>query len=187
MFVTKTFKADRNRPSEMLTPNDTSGELIDQLIGICFAEPPYLRKADAMRHVSLLNELKAFECVVMAQQGKSKALLKNLSIRRLPFVLEQWVSSYFEKSHHPMMPAYVMDTGRLLEFHVAGYRYENPSHKSDSGSLFRVRHRIAEERRMRGCPGARASRDPSGSKEDGQPDSAVVGSVGFGALPDPAT
>jgi len=39
-------------------------------------------------------------------------------------VLEQWVSSYFDKGHHPMMPAYALDTGRLLEFHVAGYRYD---------------------------------------------------------------
>ena len=124
MFVTKTFKVDRNRSSKMLTPDNTSGELIDQLIGICFAEPPYLRKPDAMRHVSLLNELKAFECLVLAPQGKSKALLKDIPIRRLPFVLEQWVSSYFDKAYHPMMPAYAMDTGRLLEFHAAGYRYE---------------------------------------------------------------
>ena len=124
MFITKTFKVDRNGRREMLTSDNTSGDLIDQLIGICFAEPPYLRKSDAMRHVSLLNELKAFECLVLAPQGKSKALLKDLPIRRLPFVLEQWVSSYFEKAHHPMMPAYAMDTGRLLEFHVAGYRYE---------------------------------------------------------------
>jgi len=124
MFVTKTFKADRTRSGEMLTPDNTSGELIDQLIGICYAEPPYLRKPDAMRHVSLLNELKAFECLVFAPEGKRKALLKDIPIRRLPSVLEQWVSSYFEKGHHPMMPAYAMDTGRLLEFHAAGYRYE---------------------------------------------------------------
>ena len=124
MFVTKTFKVDRNGPREKLTSENTSGELINQLIGICFADPPYLRKSDAMRHVSLLNELKAFECLVLAPQGKSKALLKDLPIRRLPFVLEQWVSSYLETGNHPMMPAYAMDTGRLLEFHVAGYRYE---------------------------------------------------------------
>ena len=37
----------------------------------------------------------------------------------------------------------------------------------------------------RRCPGARASRGDSGSKEDGKPDPAVVGSVGLGALPDP--
>jgi site-specific recombinase XerD len=37
---------------------------------------------------------------------------------------------------------------------------------------------------LRRCPGARASRSDSGSKEDGQPDPAVVGSVGIGTLPD---
>jgi site-specific recombinase XerD len=37
---------------------------------------------------------------------------------------------------------------------------------------------------LRRCPGARASRGDSGSKEDGQPDPAVVGSVGLGTLPD---
>lgn len=37
---------------------------------------------------------------------------------------------------------------------------------------------------LRRCPGARASRGDSGSKEDGQSDQAVVGSVGFGILPD---
>jgi len=38
---------------------------------------------------------------------------------------------------------------------------------------------------LRRCPGARASRGDSGNKEDGQPDPAVVGSVGLGTLPDP--
>jgi site-specific recombinase XerD len=37
---------------------------------------------------------------------------------------------------------------------------------------------------LRRCSGARASRGDSGSKEDGQPDPAVVGSVGLGTLPD---
>jgi site-specific recombinase XerD len=42
-------------------------------------------------------------------------------------------------------------------------------------------------RSLRRCPGARASRADSGSKEDGQPDSAVVGSVGLGTSPDPTS
>jgi site-specific recombinase XerD len=37
---------------------------------------------------------------------------------------------------------------------------------------------------LRRCPGARTSRSDSGNKEDGQPDPAVVGSVGIGTLPD---
>src|SRR6266567_7383017 len=40
---------------------------------------------------------------------------------------------------------------------------------------------------LRRCPGARASRGDSGSKEDGQPDPAAVGSVGLGTLPDPTS
>ena len=38
---------------------------------------------------------------------------------------------------------------------------------------------------LRRCSEAGASRGDSGSKEDGQPDQAVVGSVGLGTLPDP--
>ena len=40
---------------------------------------------------------------------------------------------------------------------------------------------------LRRCLGARASRGDSGSKEDGQTDPAVVGSVGLGTLPDPTS
>jgi site-specific recombinase XerD len=40
---------------------------------------------------------------------------------------------------------------------------------------------------LRRCPGERASRGDSGSKEDGQPDPAVVGSMGLGTLPDPTS
>jgi len=37
---------------------------------------------------------------------------------------------------------------------------------------------------LRRCPGARALRGDSGSKEDGQPDPTIVGSLGLGKLPD---
>jgi hypothetical protein len=120
MSVRKAFKSEPCSPGKKLTCGNTAGELIDQLIGICVAQPPYLRKADAMRYVSLLNELKVFECIVLSPQGKSKTPVNNISIRRLPFALEQWVNSYSGKAHHPMMPAYAMDTGRLIEFHVVG-------------------------------------------------------------------
>jgi site-specific recombinase XerD len=40
---------------------------------------------------------------------------------------------------------------------------------------------------LRRCPGARTSRGDATSKEDGQPDPAVVGSVGLGTLPDPTS
>jgi site-specific recombinase XerD len=40
---------------------------------------------------------------------------------------------------------------------------------------------------LRRCPGARASRGDSGSKEDGQPDQAAVGPVGPAGIPNPTT
>jgi site-specific recombinase XerD len=42
-------------------------------------------------------------------------------------------------------------------------------------------------RSLRRCPGAGASRGDSASTEDGQPDPAVLGSVGPGTLPDPTS
>jgi hypothetical protein len=125
MSVRKAFKSEPCWPGKKLTLEDTAGELIDQLIGICFAEPPYLRKADAMRYVSLLHELKAFECLSLSPQGNHKTLANNIPIRRLPVVLESWVNSYFAEAHHPMMPACALDMGRLIEFHVEGF------HQSD--------------------------------------------------------
>jgi len=79
MAVRKAFKPERCWPGKKLTLENTAGELIDQLMGICFAQPPYLRKADAMRYVSLLNELKAFECPALSPQGNHKTPSKRHS------------------------------------------------------------------------------------------------------------
>src|ERR1700691_282056 len=123
MSVRKAFKPERCWPGKKLTYENTVGELIGQLIGICIAKPPYLRKADAMRYGSLLNELKAFECLAWSPRGNNnKTLVNNIPMGRLPDVLEQWVNSYFAEAHHPMMPAYALDLGRLIEFHVEGSR-----------------------------------------------------------------
>jgi hypothetical protein len=120
MSVTKVYRTAARRQEKKLRSENMADELIDQLIGICFTEPPYLRKTDAMRYVSLLNELKAFEFVDISSQGTHISLVKDVQIRRLPAVLESWVNSYFGEAYHPMMPAYALDTGRLIEFHVEG-------------------------------------------------------------------
>jgi hypothetical protein len=78
-----------------------------------------------MRYASLLNELKTFECFDWSPHGNNKTDVNNIPIRRLPLVVEQWVNSYFGEAYHPMMPAYAMDTVRLIEHHVQG------SHQSD--------------------------------------------------------
>jgi len=83
-------------------------------------------------------------------------------------------------------------SGQGVECRNGGPEHEQPVCDSTQLSLpertdlveVRKTHR---PHRLRRCPGARASRGNSGSKEDGQPDPAVVGSVGLGTLPDPTS
>src|ERR1019366_7802522 len=80
--------------------------------------------------------------------------------------------------------------GHGIEWGHGGSEHEqpicDPKHVSltERADVFEIGkgHRPQSLRRR---PGARASRSDSGSKEDGQPDPAVVGSVGVGTLPDP--
>jgi site-specific recombinase XerD len=82
-----------------------------------------------------------------------------------------------------------MASGQGIECRHGGSDHEQPVCDARPLSLpertdvveVRKGHRPQSFRR---CPGARASRGDSGSKEDGQPDKAVVGSVGLGTLPD---
>ena len=84
-------------------------------------------------------------------------------------------------------------SGQELECCHGGSEHDHPFQPvSDSRQLsLPERTGLVEIRKghrpqsLRRCPGAGASRADSGSKEDGQPDPAVVGSVGLGTLPDP--
>src|ERR1039458_2805174 len=76
-------------------------------------------------------------------------------------------------------------SGRGVECRHGGPEHDQPVCDSRQLSL-PERTDLVEVRKgnrphsLRRCPGARASRGDSGSKEDGQPDPAVVGSVGLG-------
>ncbi|MGA8537934.1 MAG: tyrosine-type recombinase/integrase [Terriglobales bacterium] len=81
------------------------------------------------------------------------------------------------------------EIGQGIECGQGGSEYEQPICDPEHVSLperadvveIGKSHRPHSFRR---CPGARASRGDSASKDDGQPDPAVVGSVGLGTLPD---
>src|SRR3984893_14870980 len=85
-----------------------------------------------------------------------------------------------------------MASGQGLECRYGGSEHDQPVCDSRPLSLPK-RTDLVEARKdhstqsLRRCPGARASRGDSGSKEDGQPDQAVVGSVGLRTLPDPTS
>jgi site-specific recombinase XerD len=83
-------------------------------------------------------------------------------------------------------------SGQGIECHHGGSEHDQPVSDSRQLSL-PERTDLVEVRKdhrphsLRRCPGARASRGDSGTKEDGQPDPAVVGSVGLGTLPNPTS
>ena len=81
-------------------------------------------------------------------------------------------------------------SGQEVEYRHGGPEHDQPVCDTRKLSL-PERTDLVEVRKghrphsLRRCPGARASRVDSASKEDGQPDPAVVGSVGLGTLPEP--
>ena len=89
------------------------------------------------------------------------------------------------KSSNPVEKA----SGRGVECRHGGSDHEQPVCDStklsppERSDLVEVR-KADRPQSLRRCPGARASRGDSGNPEDGQPDPAVVRSVGLGTLPD---
>jgi len=115
------FRLDREDLSERLNGQSPAHELIDYLIGICFAGTPYLRQQDAMRYISLLADLNEFNYRDWSNATERKIKVGELCIDYLPRAVRQWVDAYLEQPHHPMMPAYAMDAARFLERHMVGY------------------------------------------------------------------
>jgi len=108
---------------------DSAGDMIDILIGLCHSRPVYLRKSDADRYITLLHELKDFRTQYWNGAGLSDRAVGEGSIANLKHALEAWILSYMAEGCHPMLPAYALDTGRFLEFHLTGARriYDSPS------------------------------------------------------------
>jgi site-specific recombinase XerD len=83
-----------------------------------------------------------------------------------------------------------MRSGQGIECRHGGSEHDQPVSDSRKLSLPK-RTDLVEVRKdhrpqsLRRCPGSRTSPRDSGNTEDGQPDPALVGSVGLGTLPDP--
>jgi hypothetical protein len=108
---------------------DAAGLLIDEIIGICFTCPEYLRPAHARRHIVLLNELKEFRIERDVWNSPSqKVRLAELPISRLNPALRHWIFSFFDSDNGAIMASYALDTTRFLQFHIEGYDEFHPEH-----------------------------------------------------------
>lgn len=116
MSITTVFKpnASYDISAPPLSPDSQIAEVLDHLIGICFAEPPYLRAENLFRYVSMLHELKGFTVLHFAGPGREtrKVQVGELPINRLASAMKSWVQSYLHRDCHPMLPAHALDTSQ---------------------------------------------------------------------------
>lgn len=104
---------------------DSCGSVLEHLIGVCFAEPEYLQEEDAPRYISLLSDLHEFVFASWRTGGKELAV-KNAPLALLGEALEDWINAFFRNDHHPLMPAYALDTAEFIFAHVAGAYSSQP-------------------------------------------------------------
>lgn len=98
---------------------DSCGSVLDHLIGVCFAEPEYLREGDAARYIALLSDFREFVFTSWRTREKELAV-KNAPLALIGEALEDWINMFFRNDHHPLMPAYALDTAEFMFAHVAG-------------------------------------------------------------------
>lgn len=118
------FQIDSTLPS--ISKNDRSGRLLDRLIGLCFSAPEYLCHEDAARYITLLNELKRFNCTSWRRAQPLQMKVEDLPIDELGRAIADWVQAYFGDNRCALLPAYALDTAVFIERHVSGHYQANP-------------------------------------------------------------
>lgn len=111
-----------------LTLDDPVGDLLDQLIAICFSAPEYLRREAAARYVVLLNELRDFGLDCGWDRRFHGKKVAELPIRAVSFGVSKWIKSYFSSGCYPLMPHFALDTARLIEHHAEGHSSFEPEY-----------------------------------------------------------
>jgi hypothetical protein len=109
-----------------LHAHDLTGRLLDALIGLCFSAPEYLRPEDAARHIALLQELKQFNCEMWSGIKRVHMNIKDVPIRDLGRVINDWILSYCDDNRCALLPAFALDTAVFIESHVSGHYQHHP-------------------------------------------------------------
>jgi hypothetical protein len=97
------------------------GDLLDCLRAICFVKPEYLRREDALRHITLLSELSQF---IVRDYARNPSPIKagELPIHELGSAIYEWISSYlYDDAAHPLLSSYALDSARFVAAHAEGH------------------------------------------------------------------
>ncbi len=111
---------------DQLDSVDKIDALLDRLTAICFAQPEYLRKLHAARHIVLLNEFRNYRYETGWRETREEVRAGDRPIDELSSALYSWVSHVLNSDGHPLMPSYVLDTTTFIQDHVQeSYRYRD--------------------------------------------------------------
>lgn len=102
------------------------GGLLDCLRAICFVKPEYLRRQDALRHITLLSELGRF---VVQGYARHPAPIKveEMPIHGLGCAIHDWIRSYlYGDDTHPLLSSYALDSARFVAAHAEGHYEVDP-------------------------------------------------------------
>jgi hypothetical protein len=106
--------------AKRLTSRSHSGELLDRLLDVLDARPPYLHPKDRARYAVLLPKLKAFEVTEGSDEKERSLPVKDLPLERLRWALELWIGSALRAGEGSLIPTFVLDAARFVETHAWG-------------------------------------------------------------------
>jgi hypothetical protein len=111
-----------------------SGPFLDALIGVCYQQPPYIRATDVARYVSLIDSLMRFRAQLPSwEQDSPIVAVQEMPLKILNVAVRDWIRSFIDRQHHPLMPTYALDTACFIAAHGKGRVFS--SDRSLSGEL----------------------------------------------------
>jgi hypothetical protein len=128
-------------------PIATCGDFLLHVLGALRDGPPYLPRADAARHATMVRELFAFQPDAIAPRKKRS--VAALPVAELDWAVGRWVDSFLGRGAGPLLVSYALDAAGLLAAFAYGARtYEGEAFRvvgllegeSDAGRGFRCLH-----------------------------------------------
>jgi hypothetical protein len=105
--------------TQPLTSRARCGQLLDRLLDVLDAKPPYLHPKERARYTVLLPKLKAFE--VMGWSAEERSIpVADLPLDRMHGALKSWLYSALRNGEGSLMPTFVLDAARFVEAHAWG-------------------------------------------------------------------
>lgn len=114
--------------------SDPCGDFLDNLLGIVFARPAYIRADDIHRYAAWID---AFRSHVIdgpwGMYGGSRLPVAKVPLRDLGHVLRHWVDTVIWADNHALFPTFALDAARFIDGHAFGYHRYGRERWSISG------------------------------------------------------